>query len=80
LNVNDSIAKAYDGATMPPIHYSRNSNPDRSSTTSMSSIIHSPQADETFFILRRVHYAQQTSPQPPQRPGKRICRYEGKKE
>ncbi|ORZ20275.1 hypothetical protein BCR42DRAFT_408371 [Absidia repens] len=82
LNVNDPITKAYDGATMPPVHYARNSNPDRSSTTSMSSIIHSPHADETFFVLRRVqaqflpqtnhmdYTTQHVSAQPPQRPAR----------
>jgi hypothetical protein len=67
---------------MPTIHHSRGSNPDRSSIASMSSVIHSPQADETFFILRRVHHRpqhhsdsgaeQHSSSHPPQRPGKLI--------
>ncbi|KAI8341828.1 hypothetical protein BC941DRAFT_499364 [Chlamydoabsidia padenii] len=77
LNVNDPIINAYEGDMMPTIHHPRGSNPDRSSIASMSSVIHSPQADETFFVLRRVHHrlehhsadVQQTT-QPPQRPAR----------
>ncbi|CAO3642007.1 unnamed protein product [Cunninghamella blakesleeana] len=80
LLVNDPITKAFEGDTLPPIHFSRGSNPDRSSIASMSSVIHSPQPDETFFILRNVHrqYIPSTAsntndsshPQPPERPAR----------
>ncbi|KAI8380896.1 uncharacterized protein BYT42DRAFT_603975 [Radiomyces spectabilis] len=42
------------GENTPSVHYRRSSNPDRSSVTSLSSTTVPPQADETFFILRRL--------------------------
>ncbi|ORZ07635.1 hypothetical protein BCR42DRAFT_151307 [Absidia repens] len=72
LDVNDPITKAYDGETMPPIHHSRGSNPDRSSIASMSSVIHSPQAEDTFFVLRRLHPARQVDSSLSQESGNQV--------
>ncbi|RCH88881.1 hypothetical protein CU098_006596 [Rhizopus stolonifer] len=50
LPLNEALSSLF-GDDVPPIHYRRNSNPDRSSITSN---ITSPEKDETYFILRCV--------------------------
>ncbi|ORX46778.1 hypothetical protein DM01DRAFT_1386118 [Hesseltinella vesiculosa] len=73
LHVNDPITKAFEGEPLPTVLSTRSSHPDRSSIASMSSVIQSPQPDETYFIVRRVQQplaqALPTAP-PPQRPSR----------
>ncbi|KAF7729428.1 hypothetical protein EC973_004407 [Apophysomyces ossiformis] len=57
LSPTAPISSAF-GDNQPPVHYRRSSNPDRSSVTSTSSTILAPRPEETFFILRRSHQAE----------------------
>lgn len=51
LNVDEKLLDVFGDEDVPPIHYRRNSNPDRSS---MTVNIAPPEQDETYFLLKRM--------------------------